>query len=109
VAGLRGKVPPSTLPYLNNPNKVTGVWKDGHLTLWVDSEFTRSVLNKPPVLDGLRQSAAASFGGQPQVSIVAGKPPADSPAAPSPAPVSTGDALDELLAFGEQYDNIVIQ
>ncbi|MCI9309847.1 MAG: DNA polymerase III subunit gamma/tau, partial [Lawsonibacter sp.] len=41
AAGLRGKVPPTVMPYLNNPAKVTGVWKNGKLTLWVDSEFTR--------------------------------------------------------------------
>ena len=97
-------------PYLNNPAKVNGVWKNGLLTLWVDSEFTRSMLNKPAVLDGLRQAAAAVFGGQPQVSVVTGTPPAEEPAQTQPdtAPEQPQDALDELLAFGEQFDNIVI-
>lgn len=113
AAGLRGKVPPSVLPYLNNPAKVTGVWKNGLLTLWVDSEFTRSMLNKPAVLEGLTAAAAALFGGQPKVSVVTGQPPAREKAAPRPPeqerpPQQEGDALDELLAFGE-YDNIVIQ
>lgn len=113
VAGLRGKVPPSVTPYLNNPAKVTGVWKNGALTLWTDSEFTRSMLNKPAVLEGLTQAAAAAFGGQPHVSVVAGTPP-EEPAGPSsaavpPPPQQGGDALDELLAFGEQFDNIIIQ
>ena len=103
-AGLRGKVPPTVLPYLTNPAKVTGVWKNGALTLWTDTEFTRSMLNKPAVLEKLAQAAAASFGGQPQVSVVTGAPPAE---APSPAPAA--DALDELLAFGQQFDNIIIQ
>ena len=111
AAGLRGKVPPSVTPYLNNPAKVNGVWKNGLLTLWVDSEFTRSMLNKPAVLDGLRQAAAAAFGGQPQVSVVTGTPPAEGPAQTQldTAPEQPQDALDELLAFGEQFDNIVIQ
>ncbi len=113
AAGLRGKVPPSVTPYLNNPAKVTGVWKNGLLTLWVDSEFTRTMLNKPAVLEGLTRAAAASFGGAPKVSVVTGSPPKE--AAPSPAAVPSqeapapADALDELLAFGEQFDNIVIQ
>ena len=58
------------------------------------------------------ETAAAAFGGQPRVSVVTGKPPAEDapqlPPAPQPeAPAE--DALDQLLAFGEQFDNIVIQ
>ena len=107
-------MPPSVIPYLNNPAKVTGVWKNGLLTLWTDTEFTRSMLNKPAVLEGLTQAAAASFGGQPRVSVVSGKPPAEEPAQQPPAPLQRepapkDDALNELLAFGEQFDNIVIQ
>ena len=111
VAGLRGKVPPSVTPYLNNPAKVTGTWKNNTLTLWTDTEFTRSMLNKPAVLDGLAQAAAASFGGQPRVSVVTGSPPADEPVHSTGAQPQTdgADALDELLAFGAQFDNIVIQ
>jgi DNA polymerase-3 subunit gamma/tau len=113
AAGLRGKVPPTVMPYLNKEEKVTGVWKNGLLTLWVDSEFTRSMLNKPAVLDGLRQAAAATFGGEPQVSVVTGKPPVEEQTPPAPVPdqppAEASDALDELIAFGEQFDNIVIQ
>jgi len=104
AAGLRGKVSPSVYPYLNNPNKVAGVWKNGLLTLWVDSEFTRSMLNKPPVLEGLKKAAAAAFGGEPQVSVVTGKPPEE----PMEGPPVQKDALDELTAFGK-FDNITIQ
>ena len=45
IRDRRGKVPPSVLPYLNNSAKVAGVWKNGALTLWVDTEFTRAMLN----------------------------------------------------------------
>ncbi|NBI11149.1 DNA polymerase III subunit gamma/tau, partial [Colidextribacter sp. OB.20] len=108
AAGLRGKVPPTVMPYLNNPAKVTGTWKNGQLTLWVDSEFTRSMLNKPAVLDKLAQAAAASFGGQPQVGIVVGAPP-PSGGEEVPAPAAERDPLDDLLSFGGQFDNITIQ
>ena len=72
------------------------------------------MLNKPAVLDGLSRAAAAAFGGQPKVSVVTRKPPAETAATsvsapPPPEGQATGDALDELLAFGEQFDNIVIQ
>ena len=108
AAGLKGKVPPTVMPYLNNPAKVTGVWKNGMMTLWVDSEFTRSMLNKPAVLEKLAQAAAAAFGGRPQVSVVTGTPPpADAEAAKAPA--AERDPLDDLLSFGGQFDNITIQ
>ena len=116
VAGLRGKVPASVLPYLSNPAKVTGVWKNKALTLWVDTEFTRAMLNKPPVLQGLSQAADACFGvtGS-RVSVIAGKAPAEDLAVPAPVPQpaapgqGSGDAMDALLAFGEKFDNIKIQ
>ena len=116
VQGLRGKVPPTIMPYLHNPAKVRGVWKNGKLTLWVDGEFTRSMLNKPAILEPMAQAAAAAFGAErPAVSVVVGQPPADDlPPAGEPAPADQEkrekpDALDELLAFGERFDNIVIQ
>ena len=103
-------MPPSVTPYLNNPAKVTGVLQNNTLTLWTDTDFTRNMLNKPAVLDGLTQAAAATFGGQPRVSIVTGTPPPEAPSqAAPPAAEPAVDALDELLAFGEQFDNIVIQ
>ena len=107
AAGLRGKVSPAVMPYLNNPAKVTGTWKNGQLTLWVDSELTRSMLNKPAVLEKLARAAAASFGGEPQVSVVTGAPPLSEPER-SPAPAGEKDPLDDLMAFGG-LDNITIQ
>ena len=97
------------LPYFHNPAKVTGVWKNGFLTLWVDSEFTRAMLNKPAVTQPLTQAAAAFFGTEAvRVSVVVGQPPAEE--APSaPASGEKHDALDDLLAFGAQFDNIKIQ
>lgn len=121
AAGLKGKIPPTVHPYLSNGQKVTGVWKNGSLTLWTDSEFTRAVLNKPAVLAGLKRAAADSFGGAPQVSVVCGTPPPEEPVsapAPSAAPAEkqeeppqkdAEDAMDALLAFGEQFDNVTIQ
>ena len=109
AAGLAGKVPPSVQPFLNNPAKVTGVWKNGFLTLWVDSEFTRAMLNKPTVTQPVAQAAAAFFGtAEARVSVVVGQPPAEDGSAP-PAAGEKHDALDDLLAFGAQFDNIKIQ
>lgn len=113
VAGLRGKVPPSVLPYLNNSAKVAGVWKNGALTLWVDTEFTRAMLNKPAILQVLSQAASACFGvPEARASVVVGQPPASQSTAQEPAAqpqAGAKDALDDLLAFGAQFDNIKIQ
>ncbi|USF26527.1 Holliday junction ATP-dependent DNA helicase RuvB [Firmicutes bacterium ASF500] len=105
AAGLRGKAPPTVMPYLNNPSKVSGTWKNGRLTLWVDSEFTRSMLNKPAVLEKLAQAAADAFGGQPQVSVTVGAPP---PSDAPPAPAEK-DPLDDLAASFGGLDNITFQ
>ena len=112
AAGLRGKVSPSMLPYFHNPAKVLGAWRNNTLTLWVDGEFTRNILNKPAILQALSQEASARFGAaNPRVSIVVGQPPSEelSPPAAPPAEDGPKDALDDLLAFGAQFDNIKIQ
>ena len=104
AAGLKGAVPPSVVPYFNNSAKVTGTWRPGVLTLWVDSDFTKTMLSRPNVVSGVVQAAEARFGGPARVELKVGTPPASGGAA---APAE--DALDRLLAFGEQFDNIVIQ
>ena len=93
------------MPYLSNPAKVTGMRKNNQLILWVDSEFTRSMLNKPATLDKLAAAAESVFGQRPQVSVVTGAPPA----AGEPAPAAEEkDPLNDLLSFGG-LDNISIQ
>ncbi|MEI3140710.1 MAG: hypothetical protein V8S34_03585 [Lawsonibacter sp.] len=99
AAGLKGKVPPTVHPYLSNGQKVTGVWKNGSLTLWTDSEFTRAMLNKPAVLAGLKRAAADSFGGAPQVSVVCGTPP---PEEPGPAPVQSAAPVKNVSGRSPQ-------
>ena len=68
-----------------------------------------------PITGELTQAAQAAFGGQPRVSIVAGKPPAaaQAPASPAPQPSAPEEEplgkLDDLIAFGQQFDNITIK
>ncbi len=110
VAGLRGKVPPSILPYLHNSAKVQGVMQNGALTLWADSEFTRAMLNKPSVLNGVGQAAAAALGlNQVPVAVVVGQPPQQRAETPPSQTNHSPDAMDALLSFGEKFDNIKIQ
>ncbi len=109
AATLPGKVPPSVLPYLNRPEKVAGVWTDGVLTLWTEDKFICERLNKPAVLQPLAQAAGAFFGcSGAQAAVRMGAPPERPPAGDGKAG-GKQDALDQLLAFGSQFDNIKIR
>ena len=100
---------PSAGPYLVNPEKTVGTWKNGVLTLWVDSAFTKAMLNKPNITEVLAQAAGQRFGGQARVAFQIGKPsPEDLGTGQSPE-AGQRDALDALLEFGEQFDNIIIK
>ena len=127
AANLKKKVPPSVMPYLTNPQKVVGTWQTGVLTLWVDSEFTKSMLNKAAILEPLVLVAEGRFGIAVRVAFQLGKPPQDmvvttpvqmtTPKIPQkeiPTQNNTDesaeiDKLDELLALGAQFDNITIK
>ena len=102
-AGLRGFVPPSALPYLMNRDSVDGRWADGVLTLWVKDEFTKSMLNKGAVTEGLIRAAAARFGQCNRVILNIGTAPEEAPGC-----VPQADALDSLMDFGK-FDNITIE
>ncbi len=102
-AGLRGFVPPSSLPYLMKRDSVDGRWANGVLTLWVKDEFTKSMLNKGAVTEGLAKAAAAHFGQCARVVLTIGTAPDE---APECAPQE--DALDTLMDFGK-FDNITIE
>ncbi len=110
VAAVKPSVPAGQYPFLSNPAMVTGIYENGVLTLWAQSDFVRNMLNQPAVLQPLEQAAGVRFGQPVRVKVTVGQPPA-APAAPrtedSGAP--DHDNLDDLLAFGEQFDNIIIQ
>ena len=67
----------------------------------------RSMIHKPPVLEAVKEAGNALLGNVLRVEVVVGSAPAASAAANPPA--SGGDELDELLAFGQQFDNIIIK
>ncbi len=107
-AGLRGLVPPSAHPYLMNGAMVTGTWSAGVLTLWVQDEFTKAMLNKPAVTEAIAKAASTRFGQPVRVAFAIGKPPVQAQG-PAPQPAPEADALDQLLDFGSKFDNIVIE
>ncbi len=102
AAGLRGKFP-AVYPFLSNPAMVQGRLGGGVFTLWVDSEFTRGMVNKPDLTSAVEAAVSAAAGGPVRCAVKVGKAPAAQAAA------SERDNLDDLLAFGQQFDNIIIK
>ena len=92
--------------FLANPAMVQGRAENGMLTLYTDSDFTRTMINKPGILSVVAQAASARLGGQMRVTVTVGQAP---PVSAAPAAAPAHDKLDDLLAFGQQFDNIIIK
>ena len=105
VAGLRSRFP-AVYPFLSNPSAVQGVLENGTLTLWVDTEFTKSMVGTAALLSALEQMAGNQTGGPVHCAVKVGTPPK---AAERPQAPAEHDNLDDLLAMGQQFDNIIIQ
>ncbi len=117
VESLKGQVPMGEYMFLK---KAHGRVEDGALKLYVDSDFTRAMVNKPSVTEPVSVAAKILLGKPHRIAVVVGTPPAVSavPAAPPPMQGAerptvqaeqSGDKLDELLAMGRQFDNIIIK
>ena len=79
------------------------------LTLYAESDFTRSMINKPGILSVVAQAASARLGVPMRVTVTVGQaPPVNAAGAPG-GTAPAHDKLDDLLAFGQQFDNIVIK
>ncbi|MBM6926265.1 DNA polymerase III subunit gamma/tau [Pseudoflavonifractor phocaeensis] len=101
VASLRSRFP-AVYPFLSNPTAVQGVLEEHTLTLWVDTDFTKSMVGTPPVLKALAELASTQTGREVRCAVKVGTPPVS-------APVQEHDNLDDLLAMGQQFDNIIIE
>ena len=110
AASLKGRIPMGEYTFLANPAMVQGRAEGNMLTLYAESDFTRSMINKPGILSVVAQAASARLGGQMRVTVTVGQAPpaASAPAAPAADPPAH-DKLDDLLAFGQQFDNIIIK
>ena len=87
--------------------RLQGSWSGSTLTLWVDDELVKGVVSRPAVLEAVQAQAQARTGGSVQVRVQVGKAPAEG-SAPG-APAAEHDNLDDLLALGRQFDNIIIK
>lgn len=102
---LRGKVPPAVYTYLKNPGFVTGMYAEGLLTLWVESELIQKTVGKPEVLETVRMLAEKQLGGELRITVSVGKPEKAGNAKTEPE----HDHFKDLLAVGRQFGNITIK
>lgn len=110
VDQVQGKADLMIRPLLNNHARMGGIWCEGTLTIWVENEWARSLVNRPHNISAFRAVARDMFGIRPRVQIVVGPPPDLLPppeqveAAPK---VPERDAMDDLLQFSG-HNNIDI-
>ena len=103
VTGIRGKFP-AEYPFLSNPASVQGRIEDGVLTLWVIDEFIKDMVGKASILEELARLASTQIGKPVRCAVKVGKAPAEQADARQ-----KHDNLDDLLALGRQFDNIIIE
>ncbi len=116
VKAAKGKLSPAAYSFLQNPAMVFATADAQAVTLWVQSTLVQGVLNKSDVTEVLRGLIETKLGRSvPRLIFTVGKPPAgqaapaaDTPAEP-PSREETHDKLDDLLALGQQFDNIIIE
>ena len=104
VAGLKDLVGRNAYSFLSNPSMVRGTYEAGVLTVWADDDLVKGVVGKPTVTGPLGQLAQTRLGCPIRVAVKVGKPELTA------SPSDPGhDKLDDLLAFGSQFDNITIK
>lgn len=103
VAGLKDRVGRNAYTFLSKPDMVRGSYEDGVLTLWADDELIKGVIGKSAVLEPVAALAGARLGGTVRVQVKVGKPETQGSAG------GEHDKLDDLLAFGQQFDTITVK
>lgn len=103
VTSIRGKFP-AEYPFLSNPVSVQGQIADGILTLWAADEFIKGMVGKNSILEELARLASSQLGNPVRCVIKVGKAPEE-----QPVPPQEHDNLDDLLAMGQQFNNIIIE
>jgi DNA polymerase-3 subunit gamma/tau len=102
ISTLREKLPRPAYTFLAKPEFVSGVFEDGFLQLFVDSDMTKKLIDKPDILHLLEQEATVFAGRHLQVHLKVGKPEPTIQA-------ESEDKLNDLLKLGKQFGNITIK
>lgn len=90
LPGLKPLLSPAVWPFVSNPAMATGVLNGDELTLEAKVGVTKSMIDKPEVLDVIAQAAQGRLGRPIRVSVS--------------APTPTVGTMDDLLAMGRQWE-----
>ena len=123
VPCLRPLVGPAAYPFLSNPEMTDGRLEGNTLTLYLNDNFTRSMVERSDLLEKVAEAATSQQGSPVQVRVKIGKPSALPVSAiispqqateeaerppegeeipiPEEAPPEPTDPFSELIAFGE--------
>ncbi|MDE6107549.1 MAG: DNA polymerase III subunit gamma/tau, partial [Oscillospiraceae bacterium] len=97
VRSLKGKIPMGEYSFLSNPVMVQGRMEGMDLVLWVQSDFIKTMIDKPGVLTLVNQEARSLVGGPGRAVVRVGEAPK------AEGQAEATDPLDELLSgqFGD--------
>ena len=115
VGGLKGRIPMGEYSFLSNPAMVRGTTDGPLLTLWAQSDFVKNMIAKPGILAIIEKAAQTIPGAPYRVAVTVGTPPAASAqpqaaqAPEDPPGEEEHDKLDDLLALGEQFGDIITE
>lgn len=102
VLRLKNKIPPSAYTFLGKASFASGNFDSQNLTIFVDSEMTKTILSKGDVLP-IIGSEAALYANRPLcIQFTVGK-------REETFVQATEDKLDDLLKLGKQFENITIK
>ncbi len=90
LPGLKPLLSPAVWPFVSNPAMTEGVLSGDELTLEAKVSVTKSMIDKPEVLDVIAQAAQSRLGRPIRVSVS--------------APAPTAGTMDDLLAMGRQWE-----
>jgi len=114
LAALKGKVKPGEYANLSNRELVQGRLEGTQFTLWVGEAFLKDMFQAGKVSERIEAQVKDMTGTAVRCKITLGKAP-EEPAGETPEqevpagePPAGHDTMDDLIALGAQFDNIII-
>ncbi|MDY3014010.1 MAG: DNA polymerase III subunit gamma/tau [Evtepia sp.] len=97
-------LPPMVHSFLHKPESVTGTFEEKTLTIWVDSELTKSFLSRGDTPAMLEQAAQTLTGEKRRVVFQIGRPEVK-----PETPPQQEDHFSDLMALGQKFGNIEVK
>ena len=101
-AEVKGQVSRQAWSFLNQPEIIQGTWASGALILWTEDDVAKGIVGRAAAIEPIAAAVQARVGHPVRVSMKVGRPPEEEPVPPR-------DRMDDLLAMGQQFSNIIIK